>query len=35
MSAIDEQVQLFFVQALQLDEFTLQLESAESDSIEA
>ncbi|NEV63492.1 hypothetical protein [Thiorhodococcus minor] len=35
MSAIDEQVQRFFVQALQLDDFTLQLEGAEPDSIEA
>jgi hypothetical protein len=34
MSAIDEQVQRFFVQALQLDEFTLQLEGAETDSME-
>jgi hypothetical protein len=34
MSAIDEQVQRFVVQALQLDEFTLQLEGAETDSME-
>jgi len=35
MSAIDERVQRFFVQALQLDEFTLRLEAAETGSIEA
>jgi hypothetical protein len=35
MSAIDERVQRFFVQALQLDEFTLRLEGAESGSIQA
>jgi len=35
MNAIDEQVQRFFVQALQLDEFTLRLEGAETGSIEA
>lgn len=34
MTAIDEQVQRFFVQALQLDEFTLLLEGAETDSME-
>jgi hypothetical protein len=35
MSAIDERVLSFFVQALQLDEFTLRLEGAETGSIEA
>ncbi|WP_200336160.1 hypothetical protein [Thiocystis violacea] len=35
MSAIDEQVQRFFVQALQLDDFTLKLKGAEPDSMEA
>jgi hypothetical protein len=35
MNAIDERVQSFFVQALQLDEFTLRLEGAEISSIEA
>lgn len=34
MSAIDERVQRFFVQALQLDEFTLQLEGADTDVLE-
>ncbi|WPL19282.1 hypothetical protein Thiowin_04399 [Thiorhodovibrio winogradskyi] len=35
MSAIDERVRHFFVQALQLDEFTLRLEGTEPGSIEA
>jgi hypothetical protein len=35
MSAIDERVQSFFVQALQLDEFTLRLEGVETGSMAA